>query len=146
MDVVVRAALMYLVVLFTLRMTTRRIMRTSAPIDMALIFLIGGAAIQAALGGDQSITGVLLGIGTVAATHMVISAAKIRWAIVGRISDGTPVVLYADGRWLHEDMKRLRIQIQDVMAEVRQNGHKSLDEIETAVAEHNGAITILAKR
>lgn len=60
MDIVLRVALLYVVVLFTLRLTTRKIMRTSTPLDMVVIFLVGGMAVQAALAGDQSVTGAAL--------------------------------------------------------------------------------------
>jgi uncharacterized membrane protein YcaP (DUF421 family) len=146
MDVILRVALLYLVVLFTLRMTTRKTMRTSTPLDMVVIFLVGGMATQAVLQGDQSITGVILAIATVAAMHMLISAAKLRWAVVGFISDGSPVVIYADGKWARSDMRKLSVQEQDVYAEMRQNGHRSLDEVKMAVIEHNGALTIIAKQ
>ena len=145
MDIILRVGVMYLVVLFTLRMTTRKIVRTSTPIDMVVIFFVGGMAIQASLAGDQSVTGAMLGISAVAAMHTMISFAKLRWPIVGMISEGTPVVLYSNGKWATADMSRMRVQKQDVFAEMRQNGHKSIDEIETATIEHNGALTILAK-
>jgi uncharacterized membrane protein YcaP (DUF421 family) len=146
MEIVLRVALMYLVVLFTLRMTTRKIMRTSTPLDMVVIFLVGGMAVQAGLAGDQSITGVMLGISTVAGMHLLISFGKLHWPLVGMISDGTPVVLYSKGRWARGEMKRLRVQEQDVYAEMRQNGHRKIEEVETATIEHNGALTILAKK
>lgn len=145
MDIILRVALLYLVVLITLRMTTRKTMRTSTPLDMVVIFLVGGMATQAGLTGDQSITGVMLAIATVAAMHMLISAAKLRWPVMGFISDGSPVVIYSEGKWAREDMKKLRVQEQDVFAEMRQNGHKSIDEIQTAVIEHNDALTLLPK-
>ena len=145
MEIVLRVALMYLVVLFTLRMTTRKVMRTSTPLDMVVIFLVGGMAVQAALAGDQSITGVVLGISTVAAMHMLISFGKLHWPMVGMISEGTPVIIYSNGAWARDKMKRLRVQEQDVYAEMRQHGHKTIDEVETAVIEHNGGLTILPK-
>jgi uncharacterized membrane protein YcaP (DUF421 family) len=120
-------------------------MRTSTPLDMVVIFLLGGMATQAVLTGDQSITGALLAISTVAAMHMLISAAKLRWPVIGSTSDSSPVVIFANGKWARADMRKLRVQEQDVYAEMRQNGHKSIDEIETAVIEHNGALTILPK-
>jgi uncharacterized membrane protein YcaP (DUF421 family) len=97
MDIILRVALLYLVVLFTLRMTTRKTMRTSTPLDMVVIFLVGGTATQAVLTGDQSITGVMLAIATIAAMHMLISAAKLCWPVIGFISDGSPVVIYSNG-------------------------------------------------
>lgn len=145
MDTVLRVVLFYMVVLFTLRMTTRKTMRSSTPLDLVVIFLVGGMATQAVLAGDQSITGVMLAIATVAAMHMLISAAKARWAVIGFVSDGSPVVIYSHGDWARSEMRKLRVQEQDVYAEMRQNGYKSLDEIEAAVIEHNGAVTILPK-
>lgn len=146
MDIVLRVAVLYLVVLFTLRMTTRKTMRSSTPLDFVVIFLIGGVATTSILSGDQSVTGAVLAIATVSAMHMIISAAKPRWPVIGMISDGSPVVIYSNGQWAGEEMRKLRVQKQDVFAEMRQNGHKSIDEVETAVIEHNGALTILAKK
>ena len=146
MDLILRVVLVYVVVLLTLRLTTRKIMRSSTPLDMVVIFLVGGIAVQASLAGDQSITGSFLGIGTVAAVHMLITLAKANWAIVGRVSDGTPVVLFSQGQWAENEMRNLGLQKQDVFAEMRQNGHKSIDEVESAVLEHNGAITLLARK
>ena len=127
MDVIIRVALLYLVVLFTLRMTTRKTMRSSTPLDMVVIFLVGGMGTQAILAGDQSITGVTLAISTVASMHMIISAAKLRWSIAGFISDGSPVVIYSNGEWARADMRKLRVQEQDVYAEMREHGYKSMD-------------------
>lgn len=146
MDLILRVVLVYVVVLLTLRLTTRKIMRSSTPLDMVVIFLVGGIAVQASLAGDQSITGSFLGIGTVAAVHMLITLAEANWAIVGRVSDGTPVVLFSQGQWAENEMRNLGLQKQDVFAEMRQNGHKSIDEVESAVLEHNGAITLLARK
>ena len=61
------------------------------------------------------------------------------------ISEGTPVIIYSNGAWARDKMKRLRVQEQDVYAEMRQHGHKTIDEVETAVIEHNGGLTILPK-
>jgi len=146
MDIILRSALLYIVVLLTLRMTTRKTMRSSTPLDMVVIFLVGGMATQAALAGDHSISGIILAILTVAGMHMLISTAKAHWPFVGFVSDGSPVVIFSNGEWARSEMRRLRVQEQDVYAEMRQNGHKSIDEVETAVIEHNGALTILPKK
>jgi uncharacterized membrane protein YcaP (DUF421 family) len=80
-----------------------------------------------------------------AGMHLIIAFGKLHWPLVGMISDGTPVVLYSNGRWARGEMKRLRVQEQDVYAEMRQNGYKTIEEVETATIEHNGALTILQK-
>ena len=143
MDTIVRAAIMYVVVLIILRVTTRRIMRSATPLDLAVIFLFGGMAVQPILADDRSMTGALLAIGTVAVLHLGISALKLRWPVIGRITDGTPVIVYANGNWDHVQMRKMRVQRHDVLAEMRQNGIRSLDEVETVVVEHNGGLTVM---
>lgn len=145
MDTILRAALMYLVVLIILRVTTRRIMRSATPLDLSVIFLFGGMAVQPILGEDRSITGALLAIGTVAVLHTGISSLKLRWPTLARITDGTPVIIYTKGSWDLEQMRKMRVQEQDVLAEARLSGLRSLDEAESVIVEHNGGITIMRK-
>jgi uncharacterized membrane protein YcaP (DUF421 family) len=42
-------------------------------------------------------------------------------------------------------MHRMRLQEQNVMSVARQNGIKHLDEIEVAIVERNGAISIFKR-
>jgi uncharacterized membrane protein YcaP (DUF421 family) len=63
--------------------------------------------------------------------------------VLGRITKGAPVVVYTQGKWDQYEMQMLRVQQADVLAEMRQQGIKRLDEVEAAVIEHNGGITIV---
>jgi len=42
-------------------------------------------------------------------------------------------------------MLRSRITRQDVEAEMRESGTRSLDQIEKIIVEHNGAITVVSR-
>jgi uncharacterized membrane protein YcaP (DUF421 family) len=145
MRTVLTAALMYGVVLLLLRVTTRRIMRSATPLDMAVVFLFGGMAVQPILGADRSITGALLAACTVAGMHLAVSRLKLWWPVVGQVAEGTPVVIYSNGTWDWNQMHRLRIDERDVVAEMRQNGVRSFAEVQSAIIEHTGGITIVPK-
>jgi uncharacterized membrane protein YcaP (DUF421 family) len=145
MDIVLRSALMYLVTLILLRVTTRRLMRSATPLDFALIFLFGGLAVQCVIGDDRSITGSLLAMSTVAGLHVGLSRLKLIWPVVGKITEGTSVVIYANGRWDDREMQRLRVHRNDVMAEVRYKGMNSLEAVASAIVEHNGGISLIRK-
>lgn len=60
--------------------------------------------------------------------------------------DGTPIVIVEDGRWHEERIRRLRLHEQDIMAAARQDGVERLDQIQFAVVERNGAVSIVHKR
>jgi uncharacterized membrane protein YcaP (DUF421 family) len=143
MDIVLRAALIYVFVLIMLRITTRKIMRSATPLEMCVIFLFGGFAVAPVLGGDRSVTGAVIAVSTIAFLHITISTLELFWPALGRITKGTPVIIYADGKWDTPEMQMLRVQRNDAMAEMRQQGIKSLDEVEAVIVEHNGGITIV---
>ncbi len=145
MDIVLRAALMYILILMILRVTTRRIMRSATPLDLVVIFLFGGLTVPSVLATDTSITGALLGIATVAGFHFALSRLRIRWPLVGMITEGTSVVIYAKGAFDDNQMIRSRITRQDVEAQMRISGVKTLEKVDAVVVEHNGGITVMTK-
>jgi uncharacterized membrane protein YcaP (DUF421 family) len=146
MDIVLRAALMYLIVLILLRLTTQRIMRSATPLDMVVIFFFGGMAVPPILGDDRSITGAVLALCTIAGLHTLLSQLKRIWPTVGMVAEGNPVVIYANGTWDDAKMRRRRIDPRDVMAEMRQHGITNLEDVQSAIVEHTGAITLVPKR
>ncbi len=146
MDIVLRAALMYLVVLILLRITTMRIMRSATPLDMAVIFFFGGIAVPPILGDDRSITGALLAAATLAGLHTALTHLKRVWPTVGMVTEGNPVVVFSNGEWDDAMMRSKRVDPRDVMAEVRQKGLHHLSEVQSAIVEHNGAITIVPRQ
>ena len=70
----------------------------------------------------------------------------MRYPHFGKWLDGTPLVLVRKGQWQEETMRGMRLAPEDVMASARLNGLRSFDEIEYAVLERNGGISIIPKK
>lgn len=84
-----------------------------APLDLVLLFLFGGIPINAIIGDDRSIVGAVSVISTIGLMHIAVSWAKMRSGLVGRIVDGTPIIVYERGRWHDGRMQSLRLSKQD---------------------------------
>ena len=82
---------------------------------------------------------------TVAAFHFSLSRLRTRWPIVGMLTEGTSVVIYAGNGFDENQMLHSRITRQDVEAEMREAGVRTLDAVEKIIVEHNGGITIIPK-
>jgi uncharacterized membrane protein YcaP (DUF421 family) len=95
------------------------------------------------VGDDQSLTNALITITAIAVTHYVMAWLKQKSPTFGRIVDGTPLVLLEKGKWHTETMLRMRIQDDDVMSMARDQGLKSLEEIDYALLERNGEVSII---
>lgn len=142
MPIVLRVVLVYFAILILLRLTTRRILRSATPLDLVVIFLFGGMAMPSVLDNDMSLTGAFLGMSTVAGLHFGLSRLRTRWPIVGMLTEGTSVVIYAGDGFDENQMLRSRLTRQDVEAQMRDSGVRDLSEVDRIIVEHNGGITI----
>ena len=68
---------------------------------------------------------------------------RTRWPVVGMLTEGTSVIIYAKNGFDENQMLRSRITMQDVQAEMRQSGAATLDEVSSIIVEHNGGITVV---
>ena len=116
------------------------------PFEFVLVFLVGGVVILATVDDDHSVTNCLSGIITVGLMHQLVAYLKQRFTRLGALLDGTPLVLLENGRWQSEVMKKMRLQDTDVMNAARTKGISKLEDIQYAILERNGAISILKYR
>ena len=57
--------------------------------------------------------------------------------------NGTPTILMSDGKLYRENLKRAKLDLSEFMLLCREKGYFDLDEIQVAVFEHNGQLSIL---
>jgi len=145
MDTVLKAAAAYLVVLFAMRLIGRRTASQAAPLDMVVLFLFGGMTTAAILGEDRSFTAAMTGLFTVGLMHVLVSWLKLRSVMFERIVDGTPIVVYDEGRWSEDPMRKLRMQEADIRTAMRQQGMIDMDDMRYAIIERDGTISIIPK-
>lgn len=62
------------------------------------------------------------------------------------ITEGSPVVVYANGDWDRTAMRRMRVDPRDVMAEMRQQGISRMSDVQSAIVEHSRTITVVPKK
>lgn len=140
---VLRGAFGYCFLVLMVRAAGRRPGKQITPFEFVLIFFIGGVTLTPMVGDDRSLSNAFVIIITIAVTHFLIAWLKQKFPAFGRIVDGTPLVLLAKGEWQVETMKRMRLQDDDIMAMARDNGIERLDQIEYAILERNGEISII---
>jgi len=145
MDSVIRAALGYCFLVFMIRIMGRRPGKQMTPFEFVLIFFIGGLTLTSMVNNDRSFSNALVQIVTIACCHYLIAAAKEKFPRFRLLVDGTPIVLLQKDQWQTSSMVGMRIADDDVMAAARDKGLLTLDQIEYALLERNGEISIIPK-
>lgn len=113
------------------------------PFEFVLVFYLGGLTLTGMVGEDISLTNAVCQIITIALCHYAITWTRAKSQTFGKILDGSPMTLLADGQWRTQALRGMRVQDDNVMASARARGLRSLDQIEVAVLERNGEISIL---
>ncbi len=58
---------------------------------------------------------------------------------------GTPTVIIQNGKILEKNLKKVKFDINDMLEEIRSNGYFDLSQVEYALMEANGKLSILPK-
>lgn len=146
MATVLRAAAAYIFLFIVIRIIGRRSVSQMTPVELIVIFLFGGMTIQAIVTDNRSLVNAFLGVMTVGVMHVVVATLKQKYPKFRLWADGAPMVVLAGGKWLQDRMDAVQIQQQDVMAAAREKGIQRAEEIEYAIVERNGRISIIQKK
>ena len=147
MDSVVRAAAVYLVLLLLFRIVGKRSLGETGTFDFVLLLIIAEATQQAMIDDDNSMTNAFLIIVTLLALNIAFSIIKQRSPLVDRLIDDVPVLIVADGNPLKDRMNRARVDERDILQAARESqGLARLDQIQYAVLERDGAISVVPKQ
>ncbi len=142
MDTIIRATVVYWVLLMVLRMIGRRTASQLSPFEMLVLFLLGGMSIQAVVADDRSLVNAIAGIFAIAVNHVLVSWLKEISVGFRKLVDGTPVVVLENGNVRRDVLHGMRMIDEDLMAAARQKGVRSLDEIKLAVVERDGTVSL----
>jgi uncharacterized membrane protein YcaP (DUF421 family) len=126
-----------------MRTAGRRSGKQITPFEFLMVFFMGGITLTSMVSDDRSFINAAVQILSVSLAHYGIVALKLKSPRFGRIVDGTPFVLFEYGRWRTESMNGMRLSNQDVLAMVRDQRLERLDQVDFAVLERNGEISII---
>ncbi len=145
MYTLVHAIVGYFFLMIVVRVLTRRPGAQMTLFEFVIVFLMGGVIILSTVGNDRSVTNCTCAVICVGFLHRATSWAKAKSPRLGAFLDGTPLVLLKKGQWQDEVMQGMRLAPEDVMAAARTKGIRSFEDIDYAILERNGGISVMEK-
>lgn len=139
----IRALFGYFSLVFVARVVGRRPGKQLTPFEFVLIFFLGGLTLTGMVGTEASVTSAFTQIIAVACGHTFLVWLRTKSSYIARLLDGTPLILLEGNTWRSRTMRKMRIAPDDVMAMARDQGLRTLNEIDTATLERNGEISIV---
>jgi uncharacterized membrane protein YcaP (DUF421 family) len=144
LELVIRAALIYVVFFGALRLFGKREIGQFTLFDLALVLLAANALQPAVTGPDASIPGGLIVILTLFVLNRGVAALRVRSPLVRRLLEFGPTVVGRDGAWLLPQLVRQGLDLVDVEAALREHGLDAVKQMKLATLEADGSISIVA--
>jgi uncharacterized membrane protein YcaP (DUF421 family) len=145
MDLVLRATIVFFFILLVTRVVGRREIGELEPFDFILLVVMGDLVQQGITQSDNSVTGTLIVISTIALLSMLVSWLSFRFRRLRGYTQGEPIVLVHDGRPIERNMRRERITMDDLYEEMRQSQLMSVGELQWAILEDDGKISCIPR-
>jgi len=144
-EVIARTVIVYFAILIGLRVAGKRELGQMAPFDLVVILLISNAVQNAMVGQDTSLTAGLVAAFTLLAVNWGVSQLRLR---SGRLSGqliGSPTLLVNDGQFVDAHLRKEGITREEVMMALREHGVGKVEDVESAVLEVDGAISVVPR-
>src|SRR5687767_15630092 len=120
MDSVIRAAVIYFVLLLVFRLGGNRSIAQITAFDFILLLIISEAIQQAMITDDYSLTNAFLLVMTLVGLDVMMSLWKQRSQKIERLLDGVPVLIVKEGKLLLDRMKKERVDERDILSAARE--------------------------
>jgi uncharacterized membrane protein YcaP (DUF421 family) len=143
---IVRAAVVYFMVLVFIRISGKRQVGQMTPFDLVLFLLISNAVQNSMNGGDNSITA-----GAILAATLVLLSWFLGWITrknrkLEKLIDGEAEILIHNGKLRPHALERAGLTQHDLLAALRESDCAAIKDVHTAILETNGRITVLTRK
>ncbi|NJC03763.1 uncharacterized membrane protein YcaP (DUF421 family) [Xanthomonas sp. 3272] len=145
-EFVLRAVAVYTVVLLLTRLTGKRALGQSTPFDVLLIVLLGTAVQNSLIGKDVSLLGGMILAATLLVLNWLVGMATARSRRIDTWVQGTPALLARGGEIYWKELVRHNVSYADFEVAKRKADCRDDADIDMAILETSGEISILKKR
>lgn len=147
MESIIRATAIYIVLILLFRIAGRRTLSKMTSFDLVLVLIISEATQNALLGEDYSFTNALIVLVTLLSIDIMLVLLKEKSATLEKLLDGRPTILIQSGHIDRTALELARVDIREILASARrERGIYRIEDIEHAILEADGHISIVEKR
>lgn len=142
---IIRVLLLYIVVVFSLRVMGKRQIGELQPSEFAITLIIAELATIPMQDAKIPLINGVIPIIILFSLEVFMSYILLKSRKIRSVFTGTPLILINKGKIQQYNMKRARINIDDLMEELRLKDYPDIAQIQYAIMETNGELSIIPK-
>lgn len=146
LTLIIRAILVYLIVLIVFRLMGKRQLGQMQPFELVLTLIIADLATIPMAESSVPILHGLVPLFTLVTVHFFLALATRSSNFLNKVISGKPVIVVNPKGIDYQAIKNLNISVDDLFEAIRGCGFFSLDEVQYAIVETNGTVNVLPKK
>ena len=111
-------------------------------IDLIVSILIAELVVISIENYDKSMIVSLVPIVTLTFLQIILAYLTLRKPKFRNFLDGNPSVIIKNGKVNYKEMMRQKYNLDDLLVQMREKGYRSIEEIEYAILENNGTLSV----
>lgn len=144
--VLIRAVIIYVAVIFALRIMGKRQIGELTPHELVMTILVSQVAIIPLQDNAMPLANMFIPILIFVSLEIIASAVSMKSIGFRNLVQGKPIFIIKNGKLQEKQLRRLRFTIDDVLEAVRQKGIFDVSTVQDAVIETNGTVSVLQKK
>lgn len=142
---IIRSTIIYFILFFIIRLMGKRQIGELQPFELLITLVIADLAVLPMQETGLSLINGIVPLIMLVSIHFFISFLARKSFLARRIIDGKPAIVINPDGIQFEKLKELNLNINELQESLRGAGYFHFDEVEYAIIETNGKISILPK-
>ena len=144
-QIVIRTVIVYFLLLFSIRVMGKRQIGEMQTSEFIITILLSEIAASPVTNRNQSLLHALVPVVVLVALELLVSCLLLRSNLLKRLFYGSPAILIAGGVIDQREMRRQRVEIDELISELRQAGIADPRDVSYAVLEENGKLSVFER-
>jgi uncharacterized membrane protein YcaP (DUF421 family) len=143
--IAVRAIILYTLVVLVMRLMGKRQIGQLQPFELVVTIVIAELAVIPMSDPGIPLINGIIGILVLLAAEIFLSLVVLHSEKARAIICGVPTILIEDGRPVYRNMHRLRMNLNDLLEQLRDKEYPNVSDIAYAFLENNGTLSVIPK-
>jgi len=141
--IILSSIAVYFFIILMIRLFGKKELAQLSVFDLVFILLISNAVQNAMVLGDNTLIGGLVAAGSLFILNFILKLTQFKFPVFGKFLQGEAIMLVYQGEILTKHMEKARITKAELMEAIREHGVKSVREVDLAVLEVDGNISVI---
>lgn len=133
----------YIAMVIIIRSSGKRTLSSFNAFDFLITVTIGSISATTILSKSTTLTDGMSAIITLVILQYIVAKISVYSKTFRKIIKSNPTLLYYDGEYIDENLKKMRVSRDDILQEVRINSGVTIDEVHSVILEANGKLAVV---